>query len=346
MGKELVTSITLAETAQIICELVPLFQIVPTALLVMILCMDLTLAVEKQIKLEDIEREYTNSKQAQKQQQQQQQVNPQELVRDPQYTAHQQLNYPVQQQLQTYQPQLQFQTPPTAGAVPLYLTSNGFPGNYLSIVPDLAYVPTQHQSIPTGPQQVYLHPGGYTGFQFVQGPPTPLIYSRQQQLAAPETPEVAHSPTQSQVPTAPPPQQDFRVSQFAYQQPPTTGSAAYAPQQDYNPIPKELQSYTTIPEEVYQGKEPDFLYDQSPSVSLTHDGLGLGLGLGSNNALQQQQLKLKLKPQRPLFSSGVKSNGPPSPKAFANGGSFLVPTRHLPGSAISYSSYRQGPGSF
>jgi hypothetical protein len=328
----------LAETAQIICELVPLFQIVPTALLVMILCVDLTLAVEKQIKLEDIEREYTSSKQAQKQQPQQQ-VKPQELVRDPQYTGHQQLNYPVQQQLQAYQPQLQFQTPPTAGAVPLYLTSNGFSGNYLGIVPDLAYVPPQHQSIPTGHQQVYLHPGGYTGFQFVQGPPTPLIYSSQQQLAAPETPEVAHSSTQSQVPTAPPPQHDFRVSQFAYQQPPATGSAAYAPQQDYNPIPKELQSYTTIPEEVYQGKEPDFLYDQSPTVSLTHDGLGLG----SNNALQQQQ---QLKPQRLLFSSGVKSNGPASPKAFASGGSFLVPTRHLPGSAISYSSYRQGPGSF
>jgi hypothetical protein len=308
-----------------------LFQIVPTALFVTILFVDLTSAVEKQIKLEDIERDYTNSKEVQKQQQ----VKPQELIRDAQYTGHQQLNYPVQQQLQAYQPQLQFQTPPTAGAVALYLPSNGYSGNYLGIVPDLAYVPPQHQSIPTGPQQLYLHPGAYAGFQFVQAPPTPLIYSNQQ-LPASATAEVGHSSAQNQVATVPPAQHDFRAPQFAHQQPPAAASAAYAPQQDYNPIPKELQSYTTIPAAVYQGKEPGFLYDQSPSISLSHDGLG------SNNALQQQQLR----PQRPLFSSGVKSNGPASPKAFVSGASYLVPTRHLPGSAISYSSYRQGSGSF
>jgi hypothetical protein len=127
------------------------------------------------------------------------------------------------------------------------------------------------------------------------------------------------------------------VSQLAYQQPPpAAASAVYTVQQGYNPIPKELQSYSTIPAAVYQGKEPGFLYDQQPSVSLTHDGFN------SYNALQQQQPK----PQRPVFSSGVKSNGPASPKALASGGSFLVPTRHFPSSGISYSSYRQGPGSF
>jgi hypothetical protein len=316
-----------------------LFQIVPTALLVIILFMDLTLATEKQIKLEDIEREYVKAKQAQKQQQQQ--VKPQQPARDPEYTGYQQLNYPVQQQLQAYQPQVQFQAPPTPDAVALYLTSNGFPGNYLGIVPDVAFVPPQHQSIPIGPQQFYLHPGGYTGFQFMQAPPSPLIYSNQP-ATAPEAPEVVHSSTQNQDPTLPPqakapPQQDPRVSQFAYQQqPPAAASAVYTLQQGYNPIPKELQSYTTIPAAVYQGKEPDFLYDQQPSVSLTHDGLN------SYNSLQQQQPK----PQRPVFSSGVKSNGPASLKTFASGGSFLAPARHFPGSGISYSSYRQGPASF
>jgi hypothetical protein len=153
-----------------------------------------------------------------------------------------------------------------------------------------------------------------------------------------------HSSTQKEAPTLPPeantpPQQDLRVSQLAYQQPPAAAaapSAVYTLQQGYNPIPKELQSYTTIPAAVYQGKEPGFLYNQQPSVSLTHDGFN------SYNSLQQQQPK----PQRPVFSSGVKSNGPASLKTLANGGSFLVPTRHFPGSGISYSSYRQGPGSF
>jgi hypothetical protein len=324
---------------------VALFQIVATALLV-ILCTDMTFAVEKQIKLEDIEREYSSTKpalqqqpqqQQQQQQQQLQQDKPQGPVSDLEYTGHQQLQYPVQQQLQ-------YHVPPTAGAVALYLPSSGLSGNYLGIVPDVTYVPPQQQSIPIAPQQLYLSPGGYNGFQFVQVPPPPpppaLIYSNQQ-LAAPE---VAHPSKQNQAPVAPAPQHDFRVSQFAYQQAPAAGSAAYRPQQQYNPIPKELQSYTTIPAAVYQGKEPQFVYDQQPTVSLTHEGQS------SSNALQQHQQQPKT--QRLVFTAGVKSGGAASPKAFASGGggggggSFLVPTRHHPGAAVSYSSYRQGPGPF
>ncbi|PNF24286.1 hypothetical protein B7P43_G13595 [Cryptotermes secundus] len=302
--------------------------------------MDVTLAVEKQVKLEDIERDYLRAKQAQKQQQQQQQqqVKPQQPARDPEYTGNQQLNYPVHQQLQAYQPQVQFQAPPTAGAVALYLTNNGLHGDYLGIVPHVAYISPQHQSIPIEPQQFYLHPGGYSGFQFVRAPPTPLIYSNPPATAL-GPPKVVHSSTQKEVPTLPseantPPQHDLRVSQLAYQQqPPAAASAVYTLQQGYNPIPKELQSYTTIPAAVYQGKEPDFLYDQQPSVSLTNDGIN------SYNALQQQQSK----PQRPVFSSGVKSNGSVSLKALTSGGSFLFPTRHFPSPGISY---RQGPGPF
>jgi hypothetical protein len=314
--------------------------------------MDLTLAAEKQVKLEDIEREYLRAKQEQKeqqqQQQQQQQVKLQQPARDPEYTGHQQLNYPVQQQLQAYQPQVQFQAPPTAGAVALYLPSNGLSRDYLGhlgIVPHVAYIPPQHQSIAIGPQQFYLHPDGYTGFQFVQTQPSPLIYTNQP-ATPPKPPKVAYSSTQKEAPTIPPeantpPQHDLRVSQLVYQQPPAAAAAAaadavYTLQQGYNPIPKELQSYTTIPAAVYQGKEPNFLYDQQPSVSLTHDGFN------SYNTLQQQQPK----PQRPIFSSGVKSSGSASLKALTSGGSFIFPTRHFPTSGISYSSYRQGPGPF
>jgi hypothetical protein len=401
-----------------------LFQIVHTALLFILLSADLTLGTEKQVKLEDIERDNLRAKQVQLQQQQeaklsvpdytdhqqlnyqaqqqeakpslpdytghqqlnfqaqqqeakfsvpdyagQQQLNYQAQQQEatpifPDYTGHQQLNYQAQQQqakpsvsdytghqqlnnqaqqqqislqptgyLHGLQPQVQFQAPPSAGAVALYLAGNGLAGNYLGITPDAAY-----QSLP---QQIYLPQGDFSGLQFVQVPPSPFIYSHQP--APPKTPEVAHSSSQKESPSVPLEANPLSshssgVVRPAYQRPSAASADTnfvYTPQQAYNPIPKELQSYTTIPDTVYQGKEPDFLYDQQPSVSITHDGLN------QYNALYRQP-----KPKRPIFSSGVKSAGLPSLKTSLNGGRFLTHTPHFPGLGISYSSYRQGPGAF
>ncbi|KDR23801.1 uncharacterized protein DDB_G0285291-like [Zootermopsis nevadensis] len=296
-------------------------------------------------------------------QQQQQQAKP--IV--PDYTIQQQLNYQAQQQqakpiildytskqqeqgkpiIPDYtgqqqqislqptgyqhglQPQLQFQAPPSGSPVALYLAGNGLAGNYLGITPDVAY-----QSLS---QQFYLPQSGYSGLQFVQVPHSPFIYNHQP--ASPKPPQVAHSPIQKAIPTA-----NLLSSHIsnevrpAYQRPSAASAGTnfiYTQQQAYNPIPKELQSYTTIPDTVYQGKEPDTLYDQQPSVSITHDGLN------QYNALFQQP-----KPQRPTFSSGVKSTGLSSIKTIPNGGRFLANTRNFPGFGISYSNYRQGPGAF
>jgi hypothetical protein len=361
-----------------------LFQITHTAILLVLLSADFTLGGEKQVKLEDIERDNLETQQPQQQQQQgeakpsvldytghqqlnyqaqqqqqeevkpsvldytrhqqlnyrtQQQQEVQPSVLD--YTGHRQLNYRAQQQiplqppgyLHGLQPQVQFQAPPTAGAVALYLAGNGLVGNYLGLTPELAY-----QSVP---QQIYLHQGGYPGLQFVQVPPSPFIYSHQPESRKP--PEIVHSPIQKETQTAAPEANPISshssdVAQSAYQRPSAASANTnfvYTPQQAYNPIPKELQSYTTIPHTVYQGKEPDFLYDQQPSVSLTHGGLN------QYNTLYQQP-----KHQRPILSSGVKSAGLSSPKTFSNDGRFLTPARHLPGPGLSYSSYRQGPGAF
>jgi hypothetical protein len=331
-----------------------LFQIVHTVL-IFILSIDLTLGTEKQLKLEDIEQDNLRNKQAQPQQQQakpsasdytghqqlnylvqQQQAKP--TVSD--YTGHQQLNYLAQQQqislppmgyLHGLQPQVQFLAPPSGGPVALYLAGSGLAGNYLGITPDVS-----HQNLP---QQIYFPQGGYSGLQFVQVPPSPFIYSHQS--ASPELPAVSHPPTQKGAPPSPPkantlPSHTSSVTRSAYQRPSaasTDTNFVYTPQQGYNPIPKELQSYTTIPDTVYQGKEPDFLYDQQPSVSITHDTLK------QYNALYQQP-----KPQKPTLSSGVKSSGASLLKSFSNGARLLTHTSHIPGLGISYSNYRQGPG--
>lgn len=329
----------------IICGIV-LYKIVPTALLVILLSADLTLGVEKQVKLEDIERDNLRAKQVQQQPEVQQQIKPQQQPNFPHYTDHQQLNDPTQQQLQGYQPQLQFQAPPTGSVVALYLPGSGLAGNYPGIVPDVTYVTPQHQDLPTG-LPVYLHRGGYSGLQFVQAPPSPLIYSNEP-VTSPQPYRVVQSIIHKEalaVPAEANPQTQHspRVPQSAYQHSrvptPATVNAEpifiYTSQQAYNPIPKELQSYTTIPRAVYEGKEPDFVDNQQPSVSLTNDGFI------PHNALYQQP-----KPQRPVFSPGVKSSGPPSLKNFPSGGSFLVPTRHFPGTGISFNTYRQGPGAF
>lgn len=322
------------------CYHTALFQIAPTALLVIILSADLTLGVEKQVKLEDIERDNLRGKQMLQQPQVQQQPNV------PDYTDSQQLVYPVQQELPAYQPQLQFQPPPTGGVVALYLPGSGLAGNYPGIVPDVAYVTPQHQGLPTGPR-VYLHQGGYTGLQFVQAPPSPLIYSNPP-VTSPQPYHVVHPLIHKEVPFVsaqvnPQTQHSPRVPQAAYQHSRVPAPATvktepnfvFISQQAYNPIPKELQSYTTIPRAVYEGKEPDFVDDQQPSVSLTNDGFK------PHNTLYQQP-----KPQRPVFSPGVKSNGPISLKPFPSGGSFLVPTRLFPGTGVSFNSYRQSPGPF
>ncbi|XP_069690224.1 AP2-associated protein kinase 1-like [Periplaneta americana] len=356
-------------------------------------CATIVLGAEKQIKLEDIERDNLNAKQARTQQQQQQQLpqkqqqqpqqqqaKPEQPPSAPEYTApadvsshqanlqHQQILF---QHLQAYQPQVQFQAPPTAGAVALYpatfLAGNGLGGNHLGIPTDVsgihavpaAYIQPQQQNTPSAafPQQIYLHQGGYAGLQFVPAAPTPLIYTNPQELPkAEQTPGQVpqQAPVAKEVPAATAPQPPTHNPQAAVQQPqqapaqlppsppPNADSNfAYNPQQNYNPIPKELQSYTTIPDAVYQGKEPDYIYDQQPTISLTNEQFN------PYNALYQQPL-----PQRPVFSSGVKSAGPTSLKSFPSGGnifarnSFLSPTRHFPGPGISYSSYRQGPGAF
>jgi hypothetical protein len=339
-----------------------LFQIAPTALLVIILSADLTLGVEKQVKLEDIERDNLRGKQAVQQPQVQQQIKSLQQPNIPDYTETEQLNYPAQQLPPAYQPQLQFQPPPTGGLVALYLPGSGLPGNYpgivpdltyvtsqhqgqqTGIVPDLTYVTSQHQGLQTGPR-VYLNHGGYTGLQFVQAPPSPLIYSNQP-VTSPQPYHVVHPLIHKGAPFVsaqvnPKTQHNPRVPQVVYQhaRAPTTVNTepnfVFISQQNYNPIPKELQSYTTIPREVYEGKEPDFVDDQQPSVSLTNDGFK------QHNTLYQQP-----KPQRPVFSPGVKSNGPLSPKPFPSGGSFLVPTRLFPGIGVSFNSYRQSPGAF
>jgi hypothetical protein len=331
----------------LVCYHADLFQIAPTALLVILLSADLTLGVEKRVKLEDIERDNLRAKEVQQQQPEvQQQIKPQQQPNVPDFTDHQQQNYPVQQQLQSYQPQLQFQTPPTGSVVALYLPGSGLAGNLPGIVPDVAYVTPHHQGLPTG-TPVYLHQGGYTGLQFLQAPPSPLIYNNQP-VTSPQpyhfVQPVIHKEAPS-VPTEAKPQTQHssRAPQSAYQHLrvpiPVAVNAdpnfIYTSQQAYNPIPKELQSYTTIPRAVYEGKEPDFVDDQQLSVSLTNDGFV------PHNALYQQP-----KPQRPIFSPGVKSSGPPSLKAFSSGGSFFVPTRHFPGIGVSFSGYRQGPGTF
>ena len=325
-----------------------LFQIAPTALLVIILSADLTLGVEKQVKLEDIERDNLRGKQAVQQPQAQQQIKPLQQPNVPDYTETEQLDYPVQQLPPAYQPQLQFQPPPTGGVVALYLPGSGLTGNYPGIVPDLTYVTPQHQGLQTVPR-VYLHHGGYTGLQFVQAPHSPLIYSNQP-VTSPQPYHVVQPLIHKEVPIVsaqvnPQTQYNPRVPQVAYQHArapvpaPTTVNTepkfVFISQQAYNPIPKELQSYTTIPREVYEGKEPDFVDDQQPSVSLTNDGFK------PHNTLYQQP-----KPQRPVFSPGVKSSGPLSLKPLPSGGSFLVPTRLFPGTGVSFSSYRQSPGAF
>lgn len=328
-----------------VCYHAALFQIAPTALLVILLSADFTVGTEKQVKLEDIERDNLLAKQVQQQPQEQQHVNPQQQPNAPEYTD-QQLSYPVQQQLQAYQPQLQFQAPPAGGVVALYLPGSGIAGDYAGIVPDVTYVTPQHQGVPNGPP-VYLHQGGYTGLQFVQAPPSPFIYSNQL-VASPQQYHVLHSPIQKEAPSIladanTQTQHNPRVPQSAYQHlrvpvpAPVNNDLnfVYTSQQAYNPIPKELQSYTTIPRAVYEGKEPDFVDNQQPSVSLTNDAFS------AHNSLYQQP-----KPQRPVFSPGVKSGVPSSLKAFPSSGSFLVPTRHLPGAGISYNSYRQGPRLF
>lgn len=324
-----------------------MFQISSTALLVIILSADLTLGVEKQVKLEDIERDNLRGKQATQQEPHvQQQIKPPQQHNVPDYTESQQLDHPVQQQLPAYEPQLQFQPPPTSGVVALYLPGSGLAGNYPGIVPDVTYVTPQHQGLPTGPR-VFLHQGGYTGLQFVQAPPSPFIYNNQP-VASPQPYHVVHPLIHKEIPFVsaqvnPQTQQSSRVPQVAYQHSriPTPATVNTEPnfvfisQQAYNPIPKELQSYTTIPRAVYEGKEPDFVDDQQPSVSLTNDGFK------PHNTLFQQP-----KPQRPVFSPGVKSNGPLSLKPFPSGGSFLVPTRLFPGTGVSFNSYRQSPGAF
>jgi hypothetical protein len=328
------------------CYRTALFQIAPTALLVIILSADLTLGVEKQVKLEDIERDNLRDKQVQQQPQLQQQITPLQQPNAPHYTESQQLDYPVQQQLHAYQPQLQFQPPPTGGLVALYLPGSGLAGNYPGIVPDLSYVTRPHQNLQTG-QPVYLHQGGYTGLHFIQAHPSPFIYSNQP-VTSPQTYQAVHPFIHKEVPFVPAQvnpqtQHSPRVPLAAYQHSrvplPATVNAepnlVFIPQQAYNPIPKELQSYTTIPRAVYEGKELDYVDDQLPSVSLTNDGFKL------QNALHQQP-----KLQRPVFSPGVKSNGPTSIKTLPSGGSFLVPTRLFPGNGVSFSNYRQGPGAF
>lgn len=329
-----------------VCYRAALFQIAPTALLVIILSADLTLGVEKQVKLEDIERDNLHGKQALKQPQVQQQIKPLQQPNVPDYVESQQLDYPQQHQHPSYQPQLQFQPPPTGGVVTLYLPSSGLAGNYPGIVPDVTYVTPQHQGLPTG-HRVYLHQGGYNGLQFVQAPPSPLIYSNQP-VTPPHPYHVVHPIFHKEVPFVsaqvnPQTEHSPRVPQVAYQHSRVPGPATVntepnfvvIPQQAYNPIPKELQSYTTIPRAVYEGKEPDFVDDQQPSVSLTNDGFK------PHNALYQQP-----KSQRPVFSPGVKSSGPFSLKPFPSGGSFLVPTRLFPGTGVSFNSYRQSPGTF
>ena len=329
-----------------VCYRTALFQTGLTALLVIILSADLTLGVEKQVKLEDIERDNLRGKQVQQQPQVLQQIKPQQQSNVPVYTESQQLDYPVQQQLQAYQPQLQFQPPPTGGVVALYLPGSGLSGNYPGIVPDLTYVAPQHQGLPAGPP-VYFHQGGYAGLQLVQAPPSPLIYSNPP-VTSPHPYHVVHPLIHNEVPSVPAQvnpqtQHSPKVTQVAYQRsrvpPPSTVNAdpnfVFISQQAYNPIPKELQSYTTIPRAVYEGKEPDFEDGQQPSISLTNDGFK------PHNALYQQP-----KSQRPVFSPGVKASGPPSLKHFPGSGSFLVPTRHFPGIGVSFSSYRQGPGAF
>jgi len=323
-----------------------LFQIAPTALLVIILSADLTLGVEKQVKLEDIERDNLRGKQMLQQPLVQQQIKPTQQPNVPDYTESQQLDYPVQQQLPAYEPQLQFQPPPTGGVVALYLPGSGLAGNYPGIVPDVTYVTPQHQVLPTDPR-VFFHQGGYTGLQFVQAPPSPLIYSNQPVTSA-QPYHVVHPLIHKEIPFVaaqvnPQIQHSARVPQVAYQHSrvpaPATVNAepnfVFIPQQAYNPIPKELQSYTTIPRAVYEGKEPDFVDDLQPSVSLTNDGFK------PHNTLYQQP-----KPQRPVFSPGVKSSGPLSVKPFPSGGNFLVPTRLFPSTGVSFNSYRQSPGAF
>jgi hypothetical protein len=329
-----------------VCYRTALFQIVPTALLVIILSADLTLGVEKQVKLEDIERDNLRGKQTLQQPKVQQQIKPQQEPYVPDYTESQQLDYPLQQQFPAYQQQLQFQPPPTGGVVALYLPGSGLAGNYPGIVPDVTYVTPQHQGLTTGPR-VYLHQGGYSGFQFVQAPPSPLVYSNQP-VASSQPYHVVHPLIHKDVPFVsaqvnPQTQHSPRVPQVAYQHsrvpaPATVNTEpnfVFISQQAYNPIPKELQSYTTIPREVYEGKEPDYVDDQQPSVSLTNDGLK------AHNTLYQQP-----KPQRPVFSPGVKSTAPLSLKPFPGGGSFLVPTRLFPSTGVSFNSYRQSPGAF
>jgi len=297
--------------------------------LFIILTAALALAAENQVKLEDLERDNLNSKQ--QQQHQQQQVKPTQPASVPPYIGHvdvpdhQHLNYLAQQQilqqhLQAYQPQAHFQAPLTAGNIALYPASF-LTGNHLAIAPDVAYVVPQQPGIPTFHQPLYVQQGG---LQFVHA----LPYSNHQ---APPQPLPQHQRPPVPAESSPQPQHSLRGPQPAY----------HTPQQAYNPVPKELQSYTTIPDAVYQGKEPAFLYDQQPSVSLTHDGLN------SHNALYQQP-----QPQRPVLSSGVKSADTFPPKALPNGGSFLTrnnflnPPRHFPGPSISYSTYRQGSGAF
>ena len=329
-----------------VCYRTALFQIAPTALLVIILSADLTLGVEKQVKLEDIERDNLRGQEKPQQPQVQQQIKSIQQPNVPDYTDSQQLDYPLQQQLPAYQPQFQFQPPPTSGVVALYLPGSGLAGNYPGIVPDVTYVTPQHQGLPTGPR-VYLHQGGYTGLQFVQAPPSPLIYSNQP-VTPPQPYHVLHPFIHKEVPFVssqvnPQTQHSPRVPQVAYQQTrvpaPTTVNTepnfVFLSQQAYNPIPKELQSYTTIPRAVYEGKEPDFVDDQQPSVSLTNDGFK------PHNTLYQQP-----KPHRPVFSPGVKAGGPLSLKPFPSGGSFLVPTRLFPGTGVSLNSFRQTPGAF
>ncbi|PSN35906.1 hypothetical protein C0J52_25874 [Blattella germanica] len=361
-------------------------RVLITALFCVLLTAELVLGAEKQIKLEDIERDNLSAKQKQQQQRQQpqkqQQPQPQQPQAQPEqpppsapaYTGQpeghpeqQQLHYQQQQQqhillqhLQAYQPQ--YQAPPTGGALALYPAAF-LAGNQLGIPHDVvpaAYLAPQHGGAhaPGFPQQFYLPQGGYQGLQFVQAQPAPIIYTNQVPAEIPKgTAQTAQAPAPKEIPSAPsavpqqqpahaPQPQNLQQAKNSAPVPtPNAGAAdpnfAYTPQQNYNPIPKELQSYTTIPESVYQGKEPDYLYEQQPAISLTNEQFN------PYNTLYQQPTH-----QRPIFSPGVKTAVPQSLKGFPSGpsffgrNSFLGPSRHFPGAGISYSSYRQGPGAF
>lgn len=289
---------------------------------------------DRQVRLEDIERDNLNSQKPPTTGTQQVQYTPAGAGANHQQPHHQhQLS---QQQLAAYQQQLLLQqlqnqyfspTPITysnLGGVPLMIIPNNQLGVGQTGLPIQAYyIPQLDQ--PLVSQPILAQPPPAAANQFYHQPQSQVYIPQQrfqqpqfQQVQKPQQPTVQRLQQITQ-PSVPPKDGPFLPSLPVQQQP---GPVAYRPQQQYT-FPGNNFVYNSPPAQLHQ--QHQFVYNQPPQAYNTY------------NALYQQR------PQKTTFTSGIKSTATPplkpSSQVYVPGSTPQTVTDPQSQSYVNYKSF-------